>query len=226
LEPFYKRKQEFAEVFKALVIANPDDRINVVELTNEMHCGRKTFYRYFENIDDLIIWIVRDALHNVVRTEFAEHQQVKPCPSLHDSYADWPFYTRITTADHFLEQGPYFNAVAFHWEDNRTYYETLFKNGDRRYFNLFAYLVHLYLPAFKDDVLYMLNGRQLEEDAVNFLAEYHAMGIFGRLDWHFGKTRKFIMQDDINPFWNHAHETMKSTIERLLADPEARFIQN
>ena len=56
---------------------------------------------------------------------------------------------------------------------------------------------------------------------LNFLAEYHVMGIFGRLQWHFGHTRKDIMQEALNPYWNYAHTCIKHTIDGLGSERNA-----
>ena len=210
------RKQEFADVFMSLVTEAPwNQRVSVVNITNAIGCERKTFYYYFENVDDLVVWIFRSAFKRTVETQFSQHPLVKPHPELHDAYSDWPFYVRIEAEDRFLAQGPYFKAITYHWVDNRAYYENMFRTDASSYNNLLEYLVNLYTPAIKDDILYMLGGKFLPPDALNFLAEYHVMGIFGRLQWHFGHTRKDIMQHALDPYWNYAHTCIKRTIDGL-----------
>ncbi|MRX82132.1 hypothetical protein [Eggerthella guodeyinii] len=212
------RKHEFAATFMRLVTDSPPNRrVSVVDITNAMGCERKTFYYYFENVDDLIIWIFRSSFKRTVETEFAGCTLVKPHPELHDPYSDWPFYVRIETEDRFLEQGPYFKTISYHWVDNRDYYANMFRIDKRSYNNLFAYLVQLYVPAVKDDIRYMLGSKVIPPDVLNFLAEYHVMGIFGRLQWHFGHTHQDIMQSALDPYWNYAHTCIKRTIDHLTA---------
>ena len=211
------RKQAFATVFMNLVAESPRNRrVSVVDITNAVGCERKTFYYYFENIDDLIIWIFRSSFKRTVETEFADFPLVKPHPDLHDPYSDWPFYVRLEAENRFLAQGPYFKRISYHWVDNRDYYTNMFLNDERSYNNLLEYLVNLYVPALRDDILFMLDGRPLHPDALNFLAEYHAMGIFGRLQWHFGHTHKEIMQPALDPYWNYAHTCLKHTIDHMV----------
>lgn len=211
-----RRKEEFARIFMHLVAdSSSNRRISVVDITNAMGCERKTFYYYFENIDDLVIWIFRYALKSTVEGCFPSRTHIFPHPSLQDPYAEWPFYVRLEAPQHFLAQGPYFKTITYHWEDNRAYYSSMFRNNEPSYGNLFEYLIKLYVPAIKDDVLYMLNGKPVPDDVLNFLAEYHVMGIFGRLQWHFATTRKYIMQKDLDPFWNYAHSCIKRTVDRI-----------
>lgn len=211
-----ERKLKFARTFMRLVVdSRHNRRVSVVDITNALGCERKTFYYYFENIDDLVIWIVRHTLKSLIEQQFSQYPHIRPDPSLCDPYADWPFYVRIEYPGKFLAQGPYFKATTYHWEDNRAYYSSMFRNDERSYGNLFEYLVRLYTPALKDDIRFMLNGKTIPEDALNFLAEYHVMGIFGRLQWHFACTRQFIMQQDLDPYWNYAHTCIRLTIDRL-----------
>ena len=219
------RRQEFADTFMHLVTETPcNHRVSVVDITNAIGCERKTFYYYFENVDNLVIWIFRSAFKKIIETQFAEYPQVKPHPELQDPYDDWPFYVRIETEDRFLAQGPYFKAITYHWVDNRVYYANMFRTDANSYNNLFEYLVNLYVPTIKDDILFMLGNRSTPPpppDVLNFLAEYHVMGIFGRLQWHFGHTRKDIMQEALNPYWNYAHTCIKHTIDGLGSERNA-----
>ena len=154
------RRQEFADTFMHLVTETPcNHRVSVVDITNAIGCERKTFYYYFENVDNLVIWIFRSAFKKIIETQFAEYPQVKPHPELQDPYDDWPFYVRIETEDRFLAQGPYFKAITYHWVDNRVYYANMFRTDANSYNNLFEYLVNLYVPTIKDDILFMLGNR-------------------------------------------------------------------
>ncbi|BAK43458.1 transcriptional regulator [Eggerthella sp. YY7918] len=101
------KKYEFAATFMRLVAEAPfNRRVSVVDITNAMGCEHKTFYYYFENIGDLIIWIFRASLKKTLETQFAGYPMAKPHPDLQDPYADWPFYVRLETEGRFLAQGP------------------------------------------------------------------------------------------------------------------------
>lgn len=154
------RKREFADTFMQLVIETPcNHRVSVVDITSAIGCERKTFYYYFENVDDLVIWIFRSAFKRTIEEQFSDYPQVKPHPDLHDAYPDWPFYVRIEAEDRFLAQGPYFKAITYHWVNNRAYYANMFRSDANSYNNLFEYLVALYTPAIRDDILFMLGNR-------------------------------------------------------------------
>lgn len=192
-------------------------RVTVSALTSNVGIDRKTFYYYFDGIDDAMIWIYRDYLAKMLASRsFDEWEIDYPSPSLRDKYAQMPFYARNKTADHRLEQAMYFKQMCYHWEDHRAYYSKVFC-GDL-YISLFDYIIDLFLPAFKDDVIYLLDGREQPDVITNFLAEYHVMGVFGRLRYHFARTNQFIMQEELNSCWNHAHSLMSTVIQNTPPD--------
>ncbi|MEG0072548.1 MAG: hypothetical protein RR692_05100 [Raoultibacter sp.] len=210
-----KGRDKIAEVFMGLVAQRPPKkRVTVVDVTTALDIDRKTFYNYFENTEDLSHWIYRDYLRRMLeQPQFAAHDLVFPHQCLQDNYSDWPFYARIEEDDHFLAQELFYKTMAYHFEGNRAYYSKAFQPDSC--LDIYDYIISLFLPAIREDVLFMLNGREMPEDAINFITEYHVMGVFGRLRYHFTGTGRFIMQDDINPFWNYAHITMKETIDRM-----------
>lgn len=216
-----ERKRQIANAFMELVVQNPiTRRVTVTDVTRDLRIDRKTFYKYFENTDDLSQWIYRDYLRTMLKApEFARHMLVKPDPGLFDSYADWPFYVRIEGKNHGLAQELFYKKMAYHFVDNRAYYSKVFQPASS--LPIYDYIIRLFMPAIKGDVVYLLDGREMPEVAVNFLAEYHVMGIFGRLRHHFTCSGWDIMQEEIEPFWNYSHIMMKQTIDSLFEEREA-----
>ena len=217
----YARKQQIADAFMRLVVQTPiARRVTVADVARDLQIDRKTFYKYFENTDDLSHWIYRDYLKTMLEApEFARCTLVKPDPSLFDTYADWPFYVRIEGEDHELAQARFYKTMAYHFVGNRAYYSKVFQPASP--LCVYDYIIRLFMPAIKDDVMYLLDGREMPEVAVNFLAEYHVMGIFGRLRYHFTRSGWSIMQEEIEPFWNYSHIMLKHTVDSLFEQREA-----
>jgi hypothetical protein len=155
----------------------------------------------------------------LAQPEFNSYPLLTPDRSLCDAYADWPFYVRIISSECFLAQGLFYEAMAQHFVKNRAYYSKVFQPNST--LNMYSYIIELFLPAVKSDIVFMLDGRKMPEVALNFLAEYHVMGIFGRLQYHFTCSGNSIMQDDIKPFWNYAHTMLKYSIETLFEKQES-----
>lgn len=204
-------RNKFAQAFMALVPLSPTKRVTVTDLSKHLGIDRKTFYNYFDNIDQLMIWIYRDYLATMLNDEqFAQWGKVCPTPTSFDPFPDLPFYAR-NVEDGSLCQAEYFKTMAYHWENHRQYYSIVFSSTC--YIDLFDYIVALFLPPFREDVEFFLDGRDMPTVVIDFLAEYHVMGVFGRLRYHYTQTNKFIMQNEIDPFWNYAHTVMRESVD-------------
>ena len=62
-------RHKFAQAFMALVPLSPTKRVTVTDLSKHLGIDRKTFYNYFDNIDQLMIWIYRDYLATMLNEE-------------------------------------------------------------------------------------------------------------------------------------------------------------
>lgn len=220
-------RNRIAEAFMVLVARMPYKRVTVAELTRYLNYDRKTFYNYFENIDQLMVWIYRDYLETMLeRPGFSSWEKVSPGTRSHDPYPTMLFYAR-NYRDGKLCQGQYFKEMAYHWEEHRKYYSVVFSTNN--YLNMFDYIIELFLEMFREDVLILLGERELPPIVVDFLAEYHAMGVFGRLRYHYALTNKFIMQPELDAFWNYAHDTLERSIalycDGETSEPTVPFIK-
>lgn len=209
-------KDRLAEAFKQLVVSTPmKQRITVASLVRELGVDRKTFYNHFEDVDMLARYIFRSSLCRMLEEDcFKGYRKVYPDPSLHDQYPDMPFYVRIVGSNKMLDQGLYYKAFGYVLQKEREYYRRMMQSPAYR--SLFDYIINLYSPAIYDDIVWMLDGRQLPEVAIRFLAEYHTLGIFGRVSLHYTKTNQFMLQDELEPFWNYAHTVLRHTLDALL----------
>lgn len=215
-----------ANTFMDFVAQAPcEKRITVVQLTHAINIDRKTFYHYFDGIDDLVQWIFRDFLRELLESEeFAHYRFYRPDSLLEDKYPDWPICVKVEPNDDFFGQQLFYKAIGEHFEAHRGYYSKIFASYS--YFSLFDYIVRLFIPALKEDILTMLDGREMPEPVLHFLAEYHVMGIFGRVSYHFTKTGRFILQEELGPFFRYAHVILKKTIDSLYVSQEAKWYQD
>lgn len=215
-----------ANTFMEFVAQAPcEKRITVVQLTQAISIDRKTFYHYFDSVDDLVQWIFRDFLRELLsREEFSHYRFHRPDPILEDKYPDWPICIKVELGDDFFGQQLFYKAIGEHFEANRGYYSKIFASYS--YFSLFDYIVRLFLPALRVDILTMLDGRAMPEPVLNFLAEYHVMGIFGRVSYHFTKTGRFILQEELGPFFRYAHIMLEKTIDSLYVSQDAKWYQD
>ena len=59
-------KLSFAAALKSLMKKKPLDKITVTELVNECDVNRKTFYYHFNNIEDLVSWILDEEAIKII----------------------------------------------------------------------------------------------------------------------------------------------------------------
>lgn len=213
-------KDRIASAFVQQVKTNPvQQRITVTSLICGLRIDRKTFYNHFEDIDMLVRYIFRSSVKDMLdQDSFAGYQRVYPAAELRDQFAHMPFYVRIVGPDRMLDQGLYFKAFGYMLQENREYYRRILQSP--HYKSLFDYIINLYTPAIYDDIVWLLNGRELSDVATRFLAEYHTLGIFGRVSYHYTKTNQFMLQSELEPFWNYAHTVLKSTLDALFEKNE------
>lgn len=213
-------QHQIADCFIDLVSTslNQSKGVSVTSIVDTLHIDRKTFYNHFGNTTDLVIWIYRDALQKMLLgSDFFGSEFVYPSPSLNDKFPEMPFYARIRGANGTLNQRAYYKGIGKIFQSKREYYQRIFSYSC--YIDFFSYMIALYLPAIRDDIVLLLGpDRTMPKVAIDFLAEYHTMGIFGRLSYHYSETKRFMMQDELDPFWNYAHETISRTIDSMFEE--------
>lgn len=223
-----KTKKHIVAVFKSLVESAPSShRVTVTSLIRELGIDRKTFYNHFSDVDSLVRYIFRTSLHDMLQDDyFKGHFKVYPAENLHDEFANIPFYVRIIGSNHTLDQGLYFKAFGYMLQKDRKYYQKILKSA--AYMSLYDYIINLYTPAIYDDIKWLLEDNELPEIVIRFLSEYHTFGIFGRVFFNYVKTNQFMLQDELEPFWNYAHTILKYTLNAFSHDKNKTniFIEN
>lgn len=118
-------KRRIARSFMDLVIESPNPRthVNVTEIVSRLNMDRKTFYHYFDNTTDLVIWIFRSEIASMISGEKFEGFKLEyPDPSLHDKYQDLPFFAHAPLINGKLDQSSYFKALCDLFNTDFEYY--------------------------------------------------------------------------------------------------------
>lgn len=211
-------KREIAECFMNLVASspNPRKRIDVTTLVKELGIDRKTFYNHFDNTADLTVWIFRTHIAQMLKgREFYHAQLDYPDSELHDKYADMPCYARFQRPDDkTLDQGVFFRAQCTVLNQHDRYYRRIFSYPC--YIDFHRYVELLTIPLIRKDIQLMLNpGQTLSAEALDFLSEYHAVGIWGRVRLYYTYKNQPIPTEELDLFWNYAHKMIRLTIDSL-----------
>ncbi len=210
-------KAKLAESFIDLVLGNPkpQERISVTDVCRTLGIDRKTFYNYFENTSDLIVWIFRsDLAERLEKPAFAQSELVYPREDLHDKYADLPFYARFRTPEGHLKQNLFFQELTDLFNANHGFYYRILAYDC--YIDFYLYIQALYMTAITEDVVIIAGeSSSLSPEAIEFLGEYHTNGLFGRFRYHFVYQKQRLPVAELTHFWNYAHETIRSSIKAL-----------
>ncbi len=213
-------EREFAESYITLVEKSGDANVSVSDIARRTGRSRKTFYRHFDDIDDLIVWHYRDAMKRIVEEHFSQQSYVYPDPSLQDKYEAWPFYARLANENGGLDQGDYFEEAAAHFERHPAYYRIIFKQTRGGHYDFPRYMRELFTFAIKGDILYLAHGKMIPPEHIDFLAEYHAAGIVGRLE-QFVSERSSVMSTEHCLHWNYAHTTMLHDLDAYFSQAQS-----
>ena len=206
-----------------MVVAQPDPRrrIDVTTLVKKLEIDRKTFYNHFDNTTDLVIWIFRARLAEKLRDrKFYQAELDYPAEELHDKYTDLPCYARFYgRREGELNQGPFFRTVCGVLNEQSEYYRRIF--GFACYIDFSRYVELLFIPLFRTDIQIMLGeGRKLSASTHEFLAEYHATGLWGRVRLYFSYLNQSIPDQNLDPVWNYAHTAIRLTLDAMFEGPE------
>ena len=118
-----------------------------------------------------------------------------------------------------LNQGPFFRTVCGVLNEQSEYYRRIF--GFACYIDFSRYVELLFIPLFRTDIQIMLGeGRKLSASTHEFLAEYHATGLWGRVRLYFSYLNQSIPDQNLDPVWNYAHTAIRLTLDAMFEGPE------
>ena len=169
----YATMLDIAEFFVTLTETKPPEKISVSDIIVAAQKNRKTFYYHFGDKSQLVIWIFRHDLVKRLKWCFEPAQLVyetdtnSPCKDL-------PYYVFVKRGVRSLEGSQFFHELAACLEARRLYYARILALSDQG--NLSDYLHHLYIPAIRSDIEFILSNRRLKRESVEFLAESYGGG--------------------------------------------------
>lgn len=210
-------KTRIADCFIQLVVesSDPRERVNVTDIVRHLGMDRKSFYRHFDNTGDLVIWIFRSELAEMLSDEqFDGFELLCPDPSLNDQYPSLPFFASAFDGDADLDQGKYTKTLCALFNGKLEYYQRILSFPC--YLDFYYYLLSLFEPAVHHSILKILGSdRTMRTSEINFLAEYHTVAYIGRLPYHFAMNRRALPEDELDAVWTYTHDTLCSAVEKL-----------
>jgi AcrR family transcriptional regulator len=216
-----RTKSTIAQVFSTLLETKSAASISVQNIVDTANINRKTFYYYFSNKEELVIWIFRQDIARLLRERYPEDQLIGSINSKNpaDNFEALPYYVQIKGGVRALEQGSFIKLVAEYFREQRSYYRKIFASQ----LGLQSYLIRLYQHEFISDIDYILGGRCMSGDIKQFLAYYFAQATVHFLIESIVFNRESpppppVFAKSVEPFLNIAHESLKSIIETHLIE--------
>jgi AcrR family transcriptional regulator len=215
-----RTKATIAKVFRSLLEAKPAASISVQNIVDAAGINRKTFYYYFSNKEELVVWIFRQDIAQLLRERYPEDQLIDSTNVKNpaDNFEALPYYVQIKVGVRALEQGSFLKLLADYFKEQRGYYRKIFASQ----LDLQTYMIHLYQNEFLNDINYILSGRYLSDEVKQFLAYYFAQAtihlIIDSIMFNRDNSSRLLFIKDIEPFLNITHESLKNIIETHLAE--------
>jgi AcrR family transcriptional regulator len=162
--------------FKQLALKKPLYKINVRDIIDVCDINKNTFYYHFVDRDDLVIWVFRNELANLLRgSRFAE--LISDTALKNDRYRDLPFYVNMRNPEDDLNLASFWTLFGNYLYDNEAYYFNILRARGNS--NLPKYIFSIYTWQFELDIRYLLGARRMAEQDVKFLAGYFCHGCLG-----------------------------------------------
>ncbi len=217
-------RTRIAECFIQLVVesSDPSKRVSTTDIVNRLGMDRKSFYRYFDNTSDLVVWIFRSALAEALEDDiFEEFALVYPDPSLFDAYPDLAFFARAPLDEGRFDQSEFTKALCKLLNGKSEYYQRILSYPC--YLDFYYYLLCLFKPAIRTSIVQMIGpDLTMPEGEIEFLTEYHTVAYIGRLQYWYVMRHESLPEGGLDRMWNYSHEALRDTIDRL-ARPQGTF---
>lgn len=210
-------KTRIAECFIQLVVesSDPSKRVSTTDIVNRLGMDRKSFYRYFDNTSDLVVWIFRSELaETLAGSAFEGFTLEYPDPSLFDAYPDLAFFARGPLVEGRFDQSEFTKALAAMLNGKSEYYQRILTYPC--YLDFYYYLLSLFKPAIRSSIVQMIGpDLMMPEGEIDFLTEYHTVAYIGRLQYWYVMQHKSLPEGGLDRMWNYSHEALRDTIDRL-----------
>lgn len=190
----------------------PIEKISVSDIVAASGKNRKTFYYHFEDKERLIRWIFRRDLAAVLEDSVEPDSLVYENEANPGAMPTLPYYVCKKLGVRSLDGSVFARALATCFENRRLYYaKALRATGPE---TLQSYLRRLYVPAFEQDVRFILSNRYLPDANIRFLSEFYAGALLTYLTNKVCDTSCEDVLGDVHPFDNIIHSSLESEIKK------------
>ena len=212
-------KLALAESFVELAEMRPLDDITVNMIVDGLGKHRKTFYYHFSDKQQLIAWLFRYELAQMLEESFPRELLVYEGGD--GPFSEFPYYVRNIGDAGRIYNAPFFDGLYSCFERRRRYYRNVFsKLGPD---TLEHYLMTLYRPAIADDIRYLIRRKVSEQNlidqvgilgkvdraySVDFLADFFTGAFVSRYVQRLNYASVGRTAEEVSPFENVIHDSL------------------
>ena len=207
----FETKMTIADALMRIVETKSLRKISVADIVSEVGMNRKTFYYHFTDKNNLVAWIFRYDLAQILKQRIEENYLIYSKEG-DKTFDDLPYYTLVKKGVRSIDGLPFVDAFITTLESNRKFYAQALLDSSPT--GLPAYLRRIYIPALERDTAFILSNRFLGKEQQRFLAEYHFEALLGYMTTHLLHNDTTPALQNFGPFGNIMHTSIADTIAR------------
>lgn len=172
-------KQHIGNTLKKLAEKTPLDKITVQEILDAGKISRKTFYYHFQDKQEVVVWIFRSELAEVVEKSCDPIILENIEESGKGDYARLPFYPNLFGSDPEMVFQSYFSSLLEYLYSNKIFYINAFQSTSQN--NLGNYLYDLIYEYLLNDINCLLAAHNINDFEKGFVAQYFTCATAGMI---------------------------------------------
>lgn len=197
-------KDAIVATFIAMTEEAQSQAVTIVSLVDALGISRKTFYYYFHSLDALVEFIFRQDLALILTDNYPRKNLV--FDDNDPVYREYPYYARVYGEGKHMSQTTFFVHLIDCLNQRRAFYSVFLR--ERRRDGLGDYLYRLYSKALREDAVFVLEGKELSDFALEFIADWIAGAFLDRLTRRLLSNKPLKTKEDIEPFGNIQHDIL------------------
>lgn len=205
-------RKHIAATFKALLEEHPYNAITVQSVIEHAEVNRKTFYYHFYNKPDLVIYIFRCELAEVLRKTFPADELICDTEVATDKYREMPFFVKNSLDEY--DRSAFFLELSNYFKRNDVYYRKLSRGEDWAFFE--NYVGQIYMPQLLKTVAACFEEFDVEapQDDMEYIAAYYTHSTVHWLLHRHTTKRKHYTDETKRHLSNLFYENIRNTVEK------------
>lgn len=183
--------------------------MRVADLIEELGINRNTFYYHFSSKYDVALWALQEDLASELEATF-QQSELMCLPDGKAKESRIPYYVHVENGAHALDESGFLKALVRCTLRRKDFYRKLFNTQEYEFSRCF---LSRYYPAVEQDVKFVLGGRYMPPETIQYLANLGARTMLITVEFNLNVSKDDRMLDEkINPFWNFFHEALSAAV--------------